>query len=696
VSSLFSQPLQNRQYLNVVYNNEPYNEDIELLFDPKKFDRLLICTYVSSPKYFFAHIKKFDEVELLLGIEDNENAQKFLFDPDYTSEFFKSLDQETLHKIANQKIRIRFANLGSMIHSKIYILLNSKTKETRVMVGSANYSASAFGNMKQYEELIVYDSAYNAKFTDLYRKRYEEIRADTLDFIPERIKKKITNSQELKILSLSEEESVELLKDRVEQIEGLVAMPDELDEGIKRTKHLVAKLEERTKQELKSLAKTKQVIEIVTKPSKGKLGFLKPAQFVKQKEQIITKVLKEKRVVKEFEDSRTSLLYSEATGHIYCKENEELKLYPKRANKEVLNQKLMLLSRFIDAYTIYTINKESDTKKRIFEAILYAFSSVYIWKLRQEAVAQQGRDEVRDSIPVFMLIAGMSNSGKTHLIKFISQIMGNHGTFYTYKKSAKLHSMTHINPQLISQFLYEENLMPIFVDEIEKEYYSSNNSTTSGYMGESFIKSTTNTLEGRHPCMIATSNTDFSANAQVMRRMYYIQLNNPFDTAKKEETAEYFTNILNDFSTELYRDFLARFEEKFLQGITIDVNDILAPAREIFLDYFDELEMEVPDYFSPIRIDDYYLRGKVMWRDLYSIKYKGFKENKKEGVILLDDEYVFGTKMSASREKKELLQFLPIGVLREQKGIVRLDYKKFFEFIEMKPKNSGFLSNFFG
>ena len=166
--------------------------------------------------------------------------------------------------------------------------------------------------------------------------------------------------------------------------------------------------------------------------------------------------------------------------------------------------------------------------------------------------------------------------------------------------------------------------------------------------------------------------------------------------AKKEETAEYFTNISNDFSTELYRDFLARLEEKFLQGITIDVNDILAPAREIFLDCFNEFEMEVPEYFSPTRIDDYYLRGKVMWRDLYNIKYKGFKEYKKEGVILLDDEYVFGTKMSASREKKELLQFLPIGVLREQKGIVRLDYEKFFDFLEMRSKNSGFLKRFLG
>ena len=133
-----------------------------------------------------------------------------------------------------------------------------------------------------------------------------------------------------------------------------------------------------------------------------------------------------------------------------------------------------------------------------------------------------------------------------------------------------------------------------------------------------------------------------------------------------------------------------------MQGIKIDVNDILLPAREIFLDYFQELDMKTPAYFSNSRIDDYYMRGKIMWRDLYKIKYKGFKEDRKNGVILLDDEFVFGTKMSANREKKELLQFLPIGVLREEKGIVRLDYEKFFNFIEMKSKNGGFLRSVFG
>lgn len=695
MESLFSQE-NSKQYLSVLYNDEVYLGSIKELFDAKKFDRLLICTFVSSPKFFFKQTKAFDCIELLLGIEDSQNVQKYLFDPKYTDEFFTSLDKTTLGKITTDKVTIRFTKLGTTIHSKIYIQQNTKTKEIRVMIGSANYSATAFGNRKQYEELLVYDSTYNKKFTDYYLQRYEDIKKETLDFIPKRIKKRI-KTEELKILTLSSEDSLEILKERMDDIQAVAIVADELDTSLKVTKQIIAQSHEDTKKELQSIVNTKQLIEIVTKPTKGKIGFIKAAQFIKQKDQIITKVLQEKKIVKEFQDSRINLIYSEVDSHILLKNdgNDELFTYAKQADEQTIKEKLLLLEKFISAYTKYTMNNENDTQKRIFEAILYSFSSVYIWRLREEAINQQGREEIKSAIPLFMLIAGMAQSGKTHLIKFISQIIGNHGEYYHYIKQAKLSSMNQINPQIINQFFCEENLTPIFVDEIEKDYYSSTSTASSGYKGESFIKNMTNAKNGKHPCMIATSNTDFSANSQVMRRMYYIQLNNPFDSDKKEETAEYFTNILNEFGTELYQDFLFRLEKRFLEGIKIDVNDILSPTREIFLEYFDELDMKIPPYFSKNRIDDYYLRGKVMWGDLYNVKFKGFKEDKKQNIILLDDEYVFGSKMSANREKKELLQYLPIGVLREEKGIVRLDYQKFFYFIDMESKNSRFLHRLF-
>ena len=38
--------------------------------------------------------------------------------------------------------------------------------------------------------------------------------------------------------------------------------------------------------------------------------------------------------------------------------------------------------------------------------------------------------------------------------------------------------------------------MPIFIDEIIKDYFSSNSSSTSSYMGEGFIKKLTNAKDG--------------------------------------------------------------------------------------------------------------------------------------------------------------------------------------------------------
>lgn len=695
MQSLFSQE-SSLQYVGVLYNDEPYLGSIEELFDPGLFDTIQICTFVSSPKYFFKQTAKYQNIELLLGIEDTTNAEKFMLDTQYTSSFFGSLNKDTLSKIASGAISVRFTKTGTTIHSKIYIQTNTKSSQYRVMIGSANYSYKAFGGQNQFEELLVYDSDYNEKMTSYFLKRYELIKENTLDFVPEHIKKRIA-SEELKILTLSNEESLDILKSRMDDVQTAIIAPDELAQSIQATKKILAQQEEDTKKELHSIIQTKNIIEIVTKTSKGQTSFIKPAQFAKSKEQIITKILKPTKVIKEFEDSRVKFIYSEVDEHLYFQNSKEAPLtsYPQEASKEVLRDKLKLLEEFISVYTTHTINTEQATQKRIFEAILYAFTSPYIWKLREISMWQQGRDEIKSGFPLFMLIAGMSQSGKTHLMKFISQIMGNHGTYYHYTKQAKLTAMNEANPQIIYSFFNEENLTPIFVDEIMKDYFSSNSSASSAYMGEGFIKKITNAKDGKHPCMIASSNTDFSANSQVMRRIYYIQLNNPFDISKKVEMAELFTTLLNDFGTELYRDFIFRLEHKFKNEITIDMNDILKPGREIFEEYYKMLDIPIPSYFSKSRIDDYYIRGKEMWSDLYYMKFAGFKEDKKNNVILLDDEIVFGTKMSVNRDKQELLQYLPIGILIEQKGIVKLNYEKFFEFIETKSKNVGLLKKIF-
>ena len=77
--------------------------------------------------------------------------------------------------------------IHGVIHSKIYLLLNSVTGSTRVVTGSANLSEAAFYNSKdQYEEIIVSDLKSDY---EKYMKRYkEDILPNTMPYLPKDVK----------------------------------------------------------------------------------------------------------------------------------------------------------------------------------------------------------------------------------------------------------------------------------------------------------------------------------------------------------------------------------------------------------------------------------------------------------------------------------------------------------------------------
>lgn len=97
-------------------------------------------------------------------------------------------DPEVLEALTTGKIELRYMKAGERIHSKIYILSDDEGS-LRVMVGSANFTNSAFSNSRQYEELIVYDSSYNPLFCKTYLNRFEEIYQNSVDFLSEKQEK---------------------------------------------------------------------------------------------------------------------------------------------------------------------------------------------------------------------------------------------------------------------------------------------------------------------------------------------------------------------------------------------------------------------------------------------------------------------------------------------------------------------------
>lgn len=179
-------------YLQVILNGNVKTMSLEELFDTEVYSDLKAVSFVASHKFFFKTTKRFKSIQILLGIEDGHVAGNFakglesLLDIESRIDFFQSLPKDVQQEIQNNRFQIRYSKRGTPIDSKIYLLKGAKGN--RVMIGSANFTETALGNQKQYEELLVFD---NHELFEIYQNRFQDIYQETVDFIPEKVKSKI-------------------------------------------------------------------------------------------------------------------------------------------------------------------------------------------------------------------------------------------------------------------------------------------------------------------------------------------------------------------------------------------------------------------------------------------------------------------------------------------------------------------------
>lgn len=183
-------------FLHVIKDGKPITLDVAQLFDCSVYDTAHIVTFVSSPHFMFDTLKDYQNVTLILGIGDGNVSEKFsnqmdvliaTSDLEKRKRFFDELPDESKDKIIDQSFNMMYSLTGNPIHSKIYLLSHSKTDETRVMIGSANFTQTAFSNTKQYEELIIFD---NSELFHQYTNRFMEIKEKSVDYIPKKFKVK--------------------------------------------------------------------------------------------------------------------------------------------------------------------------------------------------------------------------------------------------------------------------------------------------------------------------------------------------------------------------------------------------------------------------------------------------------------------------------------------------------------------------
>lgn len=748
------------KHLNIIHNLKKVEDDNFELF-PEIYDGdFLGSTFSISPNYISRNMKNFKKIDIIIGIKDDEYQSKMINKINYNEnikniidlkalDFVNGLDAEAQDRLLTKRINLR--SPAYPIHSKFFILSNKDKSKIRVIVGSANLTNQALSEkIKQFEDILVFDD--NKEIYDIFIERFNELTNHTIDFIPSKIKqemkdkKKEISKSSINMISVNDDNEtsessinidklndikkpvfINLNNEKKELIinESISELHENLENKIseKFLPHdTLSQIQSETPEILNNLTKEKVEIEKTYKVIKKVIikSQKKDTPFkLERNKSNIQKVIRETIQIHSIEMEKEDHLkrfnlkrldnhvsFNNKEGNILILKDELTIPYSQYQDKDSITKSLKNIDTVIRGYEKYLSKYNDDIGKKIFEVILYAFTSPFISLIRKKTLI----NEARQHIPLFMFVGGIAGSGKSSLLRCIAKMMKNDPSikdFIDYDRIS-LHNTpstkTVETGANIKLMLKENNVFPVLIDEIPANFFTGT--------GENLIVSCSNTIDEsveEYPAFIGTTNcSNYSMNERATRRSYYVKLDIPFIETKRQESLDYYTTIIEQLDTSLFQDFLVRFHEKLLDNdvkfVKNDSNglfDFLSVSRDIFKQYYEECGLPLPRYFGEGRLNDYRESGIEKWRDLFNSEYKNkdiFKFSKREGVIYFQaSELDKNQKMHQERRSQIYLKSLPNHIFNGDDNAhnIKINSKEFFEWINIKNPYGNFITSLF-
>lgn len=666
-------------YLFNIDKNVPELADFYDVFNDEQYQELKAVAYVASPEFFCAHTSHFNDVETIIGINDSELCSSvsrgIMQNWEFSGiDFFNGCNDEIKEKIADDHVRLRFCKPGVTAHSKIYLLhgmVDGKDKYLTI-VGSCNMTNNGFGiGNRQFEEgcisrsKVVYES---------YLDRYTAIMENALDAIPEGCKKLWQG--EKRIADLSEEADIKA---------------DHLDknrEAMAVTTDNVRELTELSRKDTEEAKRAERVVELIkntTNNAKNKIRTVKSKDELEAKKQEFAKLRVQKASVGDDPAPRTELTYHPESNNLYAMRpgiDKDAMQFNERLSPEEIAVELEKLIAFTRCYERNVSDKNSDVGKKIWEVFLHAYQSPFFWKYRAGMKKYfNGTEEMLSKVPNILFISGQSSSGKTPLLSAINFLLQNSAYSIPQWKNYKEYD----GKSYMTNRMQENNLFPLMIDEVEKEFLSGGKCR---WYGEAWIKETANSLGSeQRPYMMMASNKNVELSSPLQTRINYISIDEKIMLSSKEKAI--LSDIINSLNNKLFKDFCDRaIEKENLYDVKYDskfMPDFVGAARDIFLDYFREAGMEIPDNFPMAPINDYAIKGIQMWKDAFEDKTisEAFTY-KEDGDELIVNRELLSSKQY-SRKERDLLRFLNETVKKSgnanENQYLHLDASAFFEWI---------------
>ena len=698
---------------NFIILNNQVIEGLEIgsIFDSEKYDIFKGVTFSIDQKFAEKHLSNFKETTIVVGIQDSDVQERGLsleqkqikqlvdntkvLSSGLPIKMFENFSRFIQDRILEDSYQLRIP-LSKTIHTKMYLLKNSESGDTRLIIGSANLSNQAFSNTTPQLELL--EIRDNSELFSEYENYFDtEIISETVDFFGNSVRKKAKSKAqkeetdvtitftpkefgELKVNRISEQ--FDQIKESVSSGKIEQTVIDELKEEAK----IVDVRSKELKQEFDdvdlAVRITTAAVNVRTGNGKADVKLHENSEVKKRvsnllRDNLLAKKVKAEVLPRDLLISRPAIRTDSNSGlSLGIKENEtkaedgsvveNFKYHKigKKLDDEGIKKSVLLIDSIMKNYKEFVPNYTSDYGKRVIEAIAFAFTSPFLSEIRQNTSLNS---EALD-IPLFAVIGGTGGSGKSKLLNIINRMLGlNDMTEPTTYSELVVDDSVQKNSKTITQLKYwmleEDNVAPLLIDELPDKFFDAK--------GVQFIKDVAN-ISGKQPhltpAFICTTNaSDMVAKEEaITRRMYYLLNDRKFDDQYRDISTEKYNELFNETTDELFQDFVLRFSE-----ILSDDNtewkyynhgkvDFLKNTRTIFEEYFKIAGFEtLPDYFPEERVDDTNKTNITMWKRLYTAMPELFKKisddetNQDIYILKLSDlDHNFQKDNMYSKEKK--------------------------------------------
>ena len=451
----------------------------------------------------------------------------------------------------------------TIAHAKIYLLEQDNLR--RVIVGSANLSETAFSG-RQAETLIVFDNDEAA--WEHYCRQYDAVRDIASSRVP--LREKFIPAELMPI------EETPVLKDVENSNEGVsIYVPSEQKNELDVSVPQILSQVERIK------PVRRQALADIRSDQKGNIKFT--PNIIKQMTRIITSR-------HENEGPKTYLSYN---GGVFTLSDNEMKL---DADPSQVRSDVEAWLEFFGNYENGFVGDIPRLQRDYFTFMCWFYFSPLMCDLRNAALRQ---NRFSFDQPMFAVLYGQSNCGKSSLIETLMTSM------FSHPKIVETQSFTRSNLRGLQE-LYKR--FPVVFDDVTRERFSRH--------APEIIKDEA-IHYSEYPCFALSMNADArSFLPEIVKRclMIYTRTSLPGDNPTARRILQRSVASIRDrLTTALYRSYLkhilvemnALHESKGSEGYDMDALELSSTVLcRIFKENLPP-GTKMPDWCSPMTLNEY-------------------------------------------------------------------------------------------